>query len=166
MKSYDVVIKGELYFKYSSIRNIVSKVCVYMQWVQTSHSIASKFFLVAKAGDELWLFFNFWISKGKKSPFILRSFISCIRIASGPCIRPHCGSAASQNAQCLHVSMYQIPAGIRAASCVGCCTNCCWLLFCISHFSLPWHYFTLQFNLWCLLTSYCCCMSAGWGLAL
>lgn len=117
-----------------------------MQWAKTSHSIASKFFLVAKAGDELWLFLNFWISKGKKSPFIVQEFYLRHRIASGPCIRPHCGSAASQMLQPLCMFVYQIPAGIRAASCVGCCANCCWLLFCSSHFSVPWHYLTLQFN--------------------
>lgn len=139
--------------------------CVYTM-TETSYSIASQFFLVAKTGDELWLFFNFCVSKGKKSPFIVQEFNLIYRIASGPCVRPHCGSAASQNAQHLHVSLYQIPTDIRAASCVGCCTNCCWLLFCISHFSVPWHDWTLQFNPWSLLTSYYCSMSSGWELAL
>lgn len=116
---------------------------MYIQWAEASHSITSKFFLVAKAGDELWLFLNFWISKGKKkSSFIVQEFYLVHRIASGPSISTHCGSAASWNSQHLHVSIYQIPTGIRAASYVGFCTNCCWLLFCIIPFSVPLHNLT------------------------
>lgn len=117
-------LRCELPFWCSSIWNIDFKLCMciymYAQWAEISYSTGSKFFFfIAEVSGELWLIFNSWKSKEKKIfiPSWFRSFAHH-RLASGPCIRPHCGFVVLSVSLCLATGTWATPHA-------GCSANCC-----------------------------------------